>query len=242
MTTQQRAMGLEVRRLNTWYDTAHVLFDVDLTVPAGRTVAVLGRNGAGKTTLLRSIARGLVRTTGEIRYGDVGVDKLRPDEAARRGIQLVPEDRRIFTSLTVRQNLDLGQRNVRQGQGGVSVDGVIELFPMLDALLMRPGFQLSGGEQQLLAIARAMMVNPTLLLLDEPCEGLAPRIVEEVATALRSLKSRFDLTIVLAEQNVRFATQLADDVCVIDDGRVAFYGDVSEFRARPDIRDRYLKI
>lgn len=233
--------ALSVSGLNSSYGTAHVLFDIDLALTPGRTLAVLGRNGAGKTTLLRSIARGLVTTTGEVWHGATRLDRLQPDQAARSGVQLVPEDRRIFTSLTVEENLLLGHqacgtREKRQ------VAEMVEMFPMLGELLSRNGFALSGGEQQLVAIARAMMASPTLLLLDEPSEGLAPRIVQEVGEGLREIKARYPVTVLLAEQNVNFALQIADDVCVIDDGRIAFQGGGEEFKARPEIRDRYLKV
>lgn len=235
------AVALEITGLNARYGTAHVLFDVDVSVGAGRTVALLGRNGAGKTTLLRSIARGLVSTTGEVRYAGKRIDRLTADRVARAGVQLVPEDRRVFGSLTVEENLLLGL-HAAGGRPRQSVARMVEMFPMLADLLGRNGFALSGGEQQLVAVARAMMASPTLLLLDEPSEGLAPRIVQEVGEGLRAIKERFDVTVILAEQNVAFALEIADDVCVIDDGRVAYQGGGAEFQARPEIRDRYLKV
>lgn len=234
--------ALSIRGLDARYGTAHVLFGLDLEVEAGHTLALLGRNGAGKTTLLRSVARGIVETTGEVHFDGHRLDTMRPEQAARLGVQLVPEDRRIFTSLTVRENLELGGNARARGREAVLVKDVIELFPLLEPLLGRKGFQLSGGEQQLVAIARALMGSPALLLLDEPSEGLAPRIVQDVGVGLRKVQERFPITVILAEQNVNFALQIAQDVCVIDDGRIAFSGGGEEFQARPEIRDRYLKV
>lgn len=233
--------ALVISKLNAFYGTAHVLFDIDLTVKTGNTLALLGRNGAGKTTLLRSIARGLVRTTGSVTYGERRLHEMRPDQVARCGVQLVPEDRRIFASLTVAENLQLGHHAAHR-RAPVELSEVLEMLPLLRPLLKRKGYQLSGGEQQLVAIARAIVGRPQLLLLDEPSEGLAPRIVDDVGAGLRSIQEHFPITVILAEQNLNFALRIADDVCVIDDGRVAFKGGVQEFDERSEIRDRYLKI
>jgi ABC-type branched-subunit amino acid transport system ATPase component len=233
---------LEVRGLHAFYGTAHVLFGVDLTVPAGSTTALLGRNGAGKTTLLRSIANADMKTTGSVRYGTTDLRSLAPHRVARAGVQLVPEDRRIFTRLTVRENLRLATKAATPERPAVPVDRIIDLFPLLGDLIGRAGYALSGGEQQLLAIARAMVGNPSLLLLDEPSEGLAPRIVEQVGEAIRRLQSEFTLTVVLAEQNSRFAVGLADAVCVIDDGHVVFGGSTGEFATQDAVRERYLQV
>ncbi|MDA8275458.1 MAG: ABC transporter ATP-binding protein [Actinomycetota bacterium] len=233
---------LEVRDLHAHYGTAHVLFGVDLTVPAGTTTALLGRNGAGKTTLLKSIANAEVRTSGSVRYGSTDLRALSPYRVARAGVQLVPEDRRIFTRLTVRENLRLATKAATPERPPVPVDRIVELFPLLGDLIGRAGYALSGGEQQLLAIARAMVGNPSLLLLDEPSEGLAPRIVEQVGDAIERLQSEFSLTVVLAEQNSRFAVDLADAVCVIDGGRVVFDGSAGEFATQDAVRERYLQV
>ena len=233
---------LEVRDLHAYYGTAHVLFGVDLTVPAGTTTALLGRNGAGKTTLLKSIANAEVKTSGSVRYGSTDLRALSPYRVARAGVQLVPEDRRIFTRLTVRENLRLATKATTHERPAVAVERIVELFPLLGDLIGRAGYALSGGEQQLLAIARAMVGNPSLLLLDEPSEGLAPRIVEQVGDAIERLQSEFSLTVVLAEQNSRFAVGLADAVCVIDGGRVVFEGSTADFAAQDAIRERYLQV
>lgn len=233
---------LQVRDLHAYYGTAHVLFGVDLTVPAGTTTAVLGRNGAGKTTLLKSIANAGVTTSGAVRYGSADLRMLSPHRIARVGVQLVPEDRRIFTRLTVRENLRLATKAATAERPAVAVERIIELFPLLGDLIGRPGYALSGGEQQLLAIARAMVANPTLLLLDEPSEGLAPRIVEQVGDAIERLQSEFSLSVVLAEQNSRFAVGLADAVCVIDGGHVVFEGSAEDFATQDAIKERYLQV
>ncbi len=233
---------LAVRDLHAYYGAAHILFGIDLAVPGGSTLALLGRNGAGKTTLLRSIANAGVRTTGSVRYGETELRSLAPHKAARAGLQLVPEDRRIFTRLTVRENLRLAGSGASPDRPAVGVDRILDLFPMLKDLLTRPGYALSGGEQQLLAIARAMVANPALLLLDEPSEGLAPRIVEQVGEAVRRLQSEFQLTAILAEQNTGFAVDLADEVCVLDGGSVVYQGRTSEFAAAEAVRHRYLAV
>lgn len=233
---------LTVRDLHAYYGSAHIIFGIDLTVPGGSTLAVLGRNGAGKTTLLKSIANAGVRTSGSVRYGEAELRSLAPYKVARAGLQLVPEDRRIFTRLTVRENLHLAVKGTSLGRPSVALEKILDLFPLLQNLLGRPGYALSGGEQQLLAIARAMVANPTLLLLDEPSEGLAPRIVEQVGAAVKRLQTEFQLTTVLAEQNTRFAVDLADEVCVIDGGSIVFSGRTSEFAAADAIKHRYLAV
>lgn len=233
---------LTLRDLHAYYGSAHIIFGIDLTVPGGSTLALLGRNGAGKTTLLKSIANAGVRTSGSIRYGEVELRSLAPHKVARAGVQLVPEDRRIFNRLTVRENLRLAVKGGSPGRPAVAMERILDLFPMLKDLLGRPGYALSGGEQQLLAIARAMVANPTLLLLDEPSEGLAPRIVEQVGAAVKRLQSEFQLTAILAEQNTHFAVDLADEVCVIDGGSVVFSGRTSDFAAADAIKHRYLAV
>lgn len=233
---------LAVRDLHSYYGAAHIIFGIDLTVPGGTTLALLGRNGAGKTTLLKSIANAGVRTSGSVRYGDVELRSLPPHKVARAGVQLVPEDRRIFTRLTVRENLRLATKGASAERPPVPMERILDLFPLLTELLGRPGYALSGGEQQLLAIARAMVANPALLLLDEPSEGLAPRIVEQVGDAVKRLQAEFRLTTILAEQNTSFAADLADEVCVLDGGSAVFSGGASEFAAADAIKHKYLAV
>lgn len=239
---QAATQRLELAGVHAYYGSAHVLSDINLEVAAGSTLALMGRNGAGKTTLLRSIAQGLVRVSGEVRFAGRQLRGLRAEQVARLGVQLVPEDRRIFGSLSVADNLELGKYGCPRGETPPTTDEIIDLFPLLQPLLGRRGFALSGGEKQLLAVARAVMARPALLLLDEPSEGLAPRIVDEVGASIRRIQERFPMTVVLAEQNVAFALSLADEVFVIDNGQSRFRGTVTDFQQRPDIRDAYLKV
>lgn len=233
---------VQVRDVHAYYGTAHVLFGIDLDLVAGTTTALLGRNGAGKTTLLKSIANAGVRTTGTVRYGQHDLRSMAPHRVARAGVQLVPEDRRIFHRLTVRENLGLATKAAAPGRAPVPLDRVLNLFPLLERLINRPGYALSGGEQQLLAIGRALVANPTLLLLDEPSEGLAPRIVEQVGEAVERMRREFELTVVLAEQNTRFAVGIADQVCVLDGGSVVYKGSTDAFAAADDVKHRYLAV
>lgn len=233
---------LNVKGVHAHYGSAHVLFGVSLDVPAGTTVAVLGRNGAGKTTLMRSIMNAGVSTRGEIKYAGTSLRNLAPYRIARLGLQLVPEDRRIFTRLTVRENLRLSARASGDGRPARPLGEVTDLFPMLSPLMDRFGYALSGGEQQLLSIARAIVANPTLLLLDEPSEGLAPRIVTQVGEAIHRLRSELDLSVLLAEQNTRFALRLAGAVCLIDAGAVVWSGPAAEFRDKRELQQRYLAV
>ena len=232
---------LHLHDVHAYYGSAHVLFGISLEVPAASTVAVLGRNGAGKTTLMRSIANVGVSTTGEIRYGEVQL-RTQPHRIAKMGVQLVPEDRRIFTRLSVRENLQLAAQAAGKDRPARPPAEIVGLFPMLTRLLDRPGYALSGGEQQLLAVARAMTANPTLLLLDEPSEGLAPRIVEEVGEAIRRLQAEFAISVLVAEQNTRFAVGLAEHVCLIDSGTVVWSGSAAEFKNDDALQQRYLSV
>jgi branched-chain amino acid transport system ATP-binding protein len=230
-----------VNGLHAYYGTAHVLFDINLAAPPGATVVILGRNGAGKTTLLKSIMRLDVQTLGTITFKGERIDTLAPYQVARRGIGFVPGDRRIYPDLTVRENLELA-RHSAVGRAPLSVAEIVATFPTLEPLLDRRGSALSGGEQQLVAIARALVGNPDLLLLDEPSEGLAPVIVQRVRQAILQLKADHGTTLLLAEQNARFAIGLADDVLVIDEGRIVFRGSPDEFRAAEEVQSRYLAV
>lgn len=237
-----RPRELLVTDLHAYYGPAHVLFGLDLTVPAGSTVAVLGRNGAGKTTLMRSITNLGVRTTGDIRYGSDDLRSIPAFRIARLGVQLVPEDRRVLSSLTVRQNIELAANAAGQTDAGASAADLAAMFPILEPLLDRPGFALSGGEQQLVAVARAMAANPTLLLLDEPSEGLAPLIVRQVGDAIRQIQREFSVSVLLAEQNTRFALGLAEYICLIDSGSVVWSGTTGDFAQEHELQRRFLAI
>jgi len=232
---------LSVTGLNAAYGRAHVLFDVELDIATGEAVALIGRNGAGKSTTLRSILGLVANCEGEIVFDGVPMSHLPAHERVRRGLGYVPEDRRIFSDLTVDENLEVGLQDKRSGVPQWTRERLFDIFPNLSELRGRLGGRMSGGEQQMLAIARTLMGNPSLVLLDEPSEGLAPKIVEQMAEAILAMKSE-GLSLLLSEQNLRFARLIADRVCVIEKGRVRFFGPALEFDARPDIRDAYLAL
>jgi len=210
---------LEVRRLNAGYGRVQVLFDLDLELRAGEVAVLSGRNGAGKSTTLKAIMGLVAPSSGEVLFRGRRVDGLEPFEVARLGLGYVPEDRRIFTNLTVAENLEVGRRASRPGVPAWTMERVFALFPNLGGMRERPGSRMSGGEQKMLAIARTLMGNPAAILLDEPSEGLAPVIVQQMAEAVRNLKSA-GLSVLLCEQNPRFAGEVADRVYRIEKGRV----------------------
>lgn len=212
-------MVLEIRGIHTYYGSSHILHGVSLSVSPGSVVAVLGRNGMGKTTLIRSIVGFTPPRSGEILFGGRPIHRLQPYLIARLGIGLVPQGRRIFPSLTVEENLRIAAR----GAGPWSVEAVYQLFPRLRTRRRNQGSKLSGGEEQMLAIGRALMGNPTLLILDEPSEGLAPLVVREVSAVLRRIKGEA-LAVLLVEQNLRMAMEVADHVYVLAKGRVVYDG------------------
>jgi branched-chain amino acid transport system ATP-binding protein len=232
---------LSVTSLNASYGRAHILYDVALNVGGGEAVALVGRNGAGKSTTLRSILGLIANCDGEIVLDGGSISHLPAYERVRRGLGYVPEDRRIFSELTVDENLEVGRQSARRNAPQWTHKRLFEIFPNLSELRDRLGGRMSGGEQQMLAIARTLMGNPSLVLLDEPSEGLAPKIVEQMIEAILAMK-REGLSLLLSEQNLRFAMLVADRVCVIEKGRVRYSGTVAEFDARPDIRDAYLAL
>ena len=227
---------LSVHNLNACYGRAHVLGDVSLDVAAGEVAVLLGRNGAGKSTTLKSIVGWLRPRSGEIVFDGRRVERLPMWRIARSGLGYVPEDRRIFTDLTVIENLDVGRQ-----RGGWSPARVFALFPNLAETRDRPAGRISGGEQQMLAIARCLMGNPSCILLDEPSEGLAPLVVEQLAAAIRELKST-GVALLLAEQNWRFASAVADRAYVIESGRIRFSGSMAALVADEGVRSRYLAV
>jgi branched-chain amino acid transport system ATP-binding protein len=232
---------LAVTGLNAAYGRAHVLYDVALTVGAGEAVALLGRNGAGKSTTLRSILGLVANGRGEIFFDGSRISHLPTHQRVRRGLGYVPEDRRIFSDLTVDENLEVGRLGGRQHAPQWTRERLFEIFPNLRELQGRLGRHMSGGEQHMLAIARTLIGNPSLVLLDEPSEGLAPKIVGQMIDAVRAMK-REGLSLLLSEQNLRFARLVADRICVIEKGCVRFYGTLAEFDDQPDIRDAYLAL
>jgi len=232
---------LEVKGLNAAYGRAHILFDVDLRVSPGEVVVLLGRNGAGKSTTLKALV-GLVRPlSGEITLDGSPIHRLKPYQIARRGLGYVPEDRRIFADLSVGQNLEVGRQRSRTGAEAWSVERIFGLFPNLAQLMDRPGGRISGGEQQMLTIARTLMGNPSTILLDEPSEGLAPVIVEQMAKTIRELK-REGLTVLLSEQNLHFAQAVADRAYIIEKGHIRYSGTMAALSADAALREQYLSV
>ncbi len=232
---------LSVRGLNAYYGRAHILADVALEVATGEVVVLLGRNGAGKSTTLKSII-GLVRpASGQIEFDGRRIDGLEPYEIAQAGLGYVPEDRRIFTELTVLENLEVGRQPPRPNAPAWTAEKVFSLFPNLAVMHDRPGGRTSGGEQQMLTIARTLMGNPSCVLLDEPSEGLAPVIVDQMAQAIRALKQQ-GLSVLLSEQNLHFATEVSDRAYIIEKGQMRFSGTMAELAAKPDVRAQYLAV
>jgi len=232
---------LELRDVNSFYGKAHILQDLSFSVGRGEVVALLGRNGAGKSTTMKSIIQIVRPRSGSVTLAGrelVGQPSYR---VARSGIGYVPEDRRIFTALTVLENLEVGRQPRRDGAPFWTVDALFELFPNLYERRNRPGKAMSGGEQQMLTIARTLMGNPALLLLDEPSEGIAPVIVEQMAHAILRLKEQ-GLTVMISEQNLHFARVVADRAIIIESGAKKFDGSFAELAAKPEIRDAYLAV
>jgi branched-chain amino acid transport system ATP-binding protein len=233
---------LEVLGIDAYYGDSHILFDLSLDVAEGEVVCLLGRNGAGKTTTLKSIIGLVPPRSGRIVLRGSDLAGLPPYRIARRGIGYVPEERRIFGNLTIRENLEVARRT--WGDSGIqpwTAERVFELFPHLATLRDRPAGRLSGGEQQMLTIARTLMGNPSLLLLDEPSEGLAPLVVEMLAAQLAGLKGT-GLTMLVAEQNVHFVSELGDRVYVLEKGMVRYEGAMADFVANDEVRRAYLAV
>jgi branched-chain amino acid transport system ATP-binding protein len=232
---------LAVSGLNAAYGQARVLFDVTLNVAAGEAVALIGRNGAGKSTTLRAILGLIDNRSGAVVFDGENVSALATYDIVRRGLGYVPEDRRIFSDLTALENLMVGRQAPRAGAPTWTLERLFAIFPNLRELRGRTGARMSGGEQQMLAIARTLMGNPSLLLLDEPSEGLAPKIVEQLIETMREMK-REGLGFLVSEQNLNFARLVAERVYVIEKGCIRFAGTMGEFDARPDVRDAYLAL
>src|SRR5580693_556560 len=232
---------LRVSGLNAAYGQAHILTDVALEVGAGEVAALLGRNGAGKSTTFRAILGLIVNRSGEVLFEGENVSDLPTYDIVRRGLGYVPEDRRIFADLTVEENLLVGRQPPRTGAPTWTRERLFEIFPNLAELRHRPGGRMSGGEQQMLTIARTLMGNPSLVLLDEPSEGLAPKIVEQMVAAILTMKKE-GVSIVLSEQNLHFARLISDRAYIIERGRICFAGTMAELDARPDIRDAHLAL
>jgi branched-chain amino acid transport system ATP-binding protein len=233
-------MLLEVQGINTYYGLSHILFDVSIQVDRGEVVVLLGRNGAGKTTTMRSIMGLTPPKTGKVIFDGKDLTGVAPYKVARIGIGFVPEDRRIFPDLTVRANLDVGLRKTK-GKTSWTIDRIYQLFPRLKELANRRGGNLSGGEQQMLTIARTLMGSPDLILLDEPSEGLAPIIVKALGEFIDLLK-REGTTVLLSEQNVKFSLKHSDRAYIVDNGHIKYQGTIEELEKDEDVKKRYLAV
>jgi branched-chain amino acid transport system ATP-binding protein len=232
---------LEVRDLEAAYGASQVLFGISLDIGEGEVVALLGRNGAGKTTTLSSLMGLLPPRQGSIRFRGQEIAGREPYEICRLGLGFVPENSRLFTSLTVAENLETARRSAPDGSVRFGIEQVLELFPDLRLLLDRRAGMLSGGQQRMVAIARTLMGNPDLLLLDEPSEGLAPLVVEALLERLKSLQAT-GVTVLLSEQNLRFANELADRAYIIEKGEIRYQGTIAELADEPEVRSRYLMV
>ena len=229
---------LEVNDIHTYYGRSHILQGISMNLQKGEVICLLGRNGAGKTTTLRSIMGFTPPRRGSIKFEGVDLAKMPPYEICRLGIGYVPQDRRIFPTLSVQDNLEVVERRV---EGGWTVDKIFSTFPILENLRTRKGRHLSGGEQQILAVARPLMTNPKLLLLDEPSEGLAPLIVKLIEDLVKSIVTT-GISVILAEQNMRFAMNIAQRGYIIDKGRIHHQGTIEELKEDKEIIGKYLAV
>ena len=229
---------LELRDVNAYYGNSHILFDLAMDVEENDVVTLLGRNGAGKTTTLRAITGTVPRREGHIAYRGGEITDTAVERISRRGVKLVPEERRVFPTLTVLENVQLAHELAADPR---DVEETFEVFPVLDDLRGNLGRNLSGGEQQMLSVARALVQNPDLLLLDEPTEGLAPVIVDDLREVLGDVVER-DVTVLMTEQNVEFALDLGERAYIIDTGSNVWNGSVEELRDREDLLEKYLSV
>ncbi|HYR64975.1 MAG TPA: ABC transporter ATP-binding protein [Reyranella sp.] len=234
-------MMLSVSDLHAYYGRAHILHGLSLEAGAGEVVALLGRNGAGKSTAIKAIMGLVAPAKGEVSFAGRRIERLPPYRIARLGLGYVPEERRIFTELTVMENLEVGRQDPRQGAPVWTQDKLFTLFPNLADMRERPGGRMSGGEQQMLTIARTLMGNPRCVLLDEPSEGLAPIIVEQMARSIRALKGE-GLCVLLSEQNLHFSQAVADRAYIIEKGQIRFGGSMAELTADSSLREQYLSV
>jgi branched-chain amino acid transport system ATP-binding protein len=234
-------MLLQVEKINAYYGLSHILFDLSAEVDKGEAVVLLGRNGAGKTTTMRSIMGLTPPKQGRVLFNGKDITGLPPYRVARLGVGFVPEDRRIFPDLTVRANLEVGLQKARSATGPWTIERTYQLFPRLEELAGRRGGNLSGGEQQMLTIARTLMGNPELILLDEPSEGLAPIIVKVLGDVIDLIKKE-GMTVLLSEQNVKFALKHSDRAYIVDNGHIKYQGSIAELEKNEDVKKRYLAV
>ena len=237
---------LTVENLSAWYGAARILYDLTFEVGRGEVVALMGRNGAGKSTTMKTIMGLLAERQGLVRFNGTDISRLRPFEIARLGLGFTPEDRRIFADLTVMENLDIGRQPARSFPDGTPApvwtpERLFALFPNLGEMPDRPGGRMSGGEQQMLTVARTLMGNPVLVLLDEPSEGVAPLIVEQMANTIVALKKE-GLSILLSEQNVHFARLVSDRAYVLEKGQIQWQGSMASLDNNQEVQKAYLTV
>lgn len=237
---------LTVENLRAWYGAAQILYGLTFEVGRGEVVALMGRNGAGKSTTMKAIMGLVAHRAGQVRFLARDISRLKPFEIARLGVGFTPEDRRIFSDLTVTENLDIGRQPPRAFADGTPApawtpERLFDLFPNLREMPHRPGGRMSGGEQQMLTVARTLMGNPLLVLLDEPSEGVAPIIVEQMANTILALKKE-GLAILLSEQNIHFAQLLADRVYVLEKGQIRWQGAMADLARSTDIQRSFLTV
>jgi len=237
---------LKASALCAWYGAAQILYDVDLEVRRGEVVALMGRNGAGKSTTLKTLIGMLPKRKGQVSFLGHDISKSEPHHAAKLGLGFVPEDRRVFTDLTVMENLEVGKQAPRRWVDGSEAplwtpERLFKLFPNLGEMPNRPGGRMSGGEQQMLTVARTLMGNPYLVLLDEPSEGVAPVIVEQMANMILELKAQ-GVSILLSEQNMHFAELVSDRAYVLEKGQIRYHATMAELAANEEVRRAYLSV
>ena len=237
---------LTVDRLSAWYGAARILYDLSFEVGGGEVVALMGRNGAGKSTTMKAVMGLIAERAGTVRFNGADISTLKPFEIARRGLGYTPEDRRIFSDLTVMENLDVGRQPPRRFADGQpapawTTDRLFVLFPNLAEMQDRLGDRMSGGEQQMLTVARTLMGNPLLVLLDEPSEGVAPLIVEQMAATIVELKKE-GLSILLCEQNIHFARLVSDRVYMLEQGQIRWQGSMAQLDTNQDVQRAYLTV
>ena len=245
MSNHATAPLLQVQGFNAWYGAAQILFDVSLQVGRGEVVALMGRNGAGKSTTLKALM-GMVARRGSVQFLGQDIARREPHDIARLGLGYVPEERRIFTDLSVMDNLEVGRQPLRRWPDGTPApvwtpEKLFALFPNLGEMPLRPGGRMSGGEQQMLTVARTLMGQPLLVLLDEPSEGVAPLIVQQMARTIRALKAQ-GVSVLLSEQNLPFAEAVADRAYLIEQGQVVHEGSMADVVANPDVRKNCLGV
>ena len=245
MSYHATAPLLQVQGLNAWYGAAQILFDVSLQVGRGEVVALMGRNGAGKSTTLKALM-GMVARRGSVQFLGQDIARREPHDIARLGLGYAPEERRIFTDLSVMDNLEVGRQRPRRWPDGTAApewtpEKLFALFPNLGEMPQRPGGRMSGGEQQMLTVARTLMGQPLLVLLDEPSEGVAPLIVQQMARTIRALKAQ-GVSVLLSEQNLPFAEAVADRAYLIEQGQVVHEGRMADVVANPDVRKNCLGV